>query len=156
MLTLKEAKKLQKEREGKSVLFFLISFVLIGIVTFLLLEYTTLFELSSIFYLIPIGLLALAVKKTRIYLFLTPRYFEGVVVRSDLYPVKVGLMKGTRTYESRRRVAFEREIFLENGNKLRSVVVPDGLLSVEPSVGKTFALLRFVDEPIIIEKKDKK
>ena len=73
MLTLKEAKKLQKEREGKSVLFFLISFVLIGIVTFLLLEYTTLFELSSIFYLIPIGLLALAVKKTRIYLFLTPR-----------------------------------------------------------------------------------
>ena len=50
--------------------------------------------------------------------------------------------------------AFERAIFLENGNKLRTVVVPDELLSVEPSVGKTFALLRFVDEPIIIEAKE--
>ncbi len=153
MLTLKEAKKLQKERESKAILFFLLSFALIGIGTFILLEYTTLFELSTVFYLIPIGLLALAVKKTRIYLFLTPRYFEGSVVRSDLYPVKTGVTKGTRTYETRQGIAFEREIFIENGNRLRSIVVPDGLLSVEPSVGTTFALLHFIDEPVIIDSK---
>lgn len=149
-MTLNEAKKLQKERERKAILVFCISVGLIGLVTLLLFKFTTVFEISTAFYLIPIGLLALTVKKTRIYLFLTAREFTGKVVRLDVYPVKTGHIKGEHTYETRQGEALEVAIYIDNGKRTKLKEMYAIPLTYGITVGTKLALLRFIDQPIII------
>ena len=150
-MTLNEAKKLQKEREKKAFIGFCLSILFIAFGTFMLVEFTPVFEISSGFYLIPIGLLALAVKNTKIYLFLTAREFRGKIVRLDLYPVKTGNIKGEHTYETRQGEALEAAIYIDNGKctKLKEMYATPIVYSL--SVGMSVALLRFIDQPIIIE-----
>ena len=50
MLTIKEARKIQKSREGKAIGLFLASLVITLLITFVLMEYTTIFEINSVFY----------------------------------------------------------------------------------------------------------
>lgn len=149
MLTLDEAKKIQKSRERKTLIISFSSFTLIALITFVLYEFTGIFELSSVFWLIPIILVALTLKKTSLLLFLTPRVFEGKVVRMDVYAVKTGTIKGDDIYEVQQGEAFEAELFVENGNKMRTVRLPSGPMTANISVGTKVALLRFVEQPII-------
>ena len=152
-MELKEARKLQKERESKSIIFFLISIAVIGIITFILLEYTTIFELSSVFYLIPIFLFGYAIKKTRVYMFLKAREFTGKVIRLDVYPVKVGKMHGDDSYEYRMstRDALEIALIIDNGKKSKSLELLVSPLTAKIGEDTTLTLLRFIDEPIINE-----
>ncbi len=149
-MTLKEAQKIQKERERKAILVFCISVGLIGLVTFLLFNFTTVFSVSSAFYLIPIGLLALAVKKTKIHLFLTAKEFSGKVVRLDVYPVKTGNIKGEHTYETRQGEALEVAIYIDNGKTTKLKEMYASPLTYGITVGTTLSILRFIDQPIII------
>lgn len=153
MLTLDEAKKIQKEREIKALIISLSSFALTALFTFVLYTFTGIFELSSVFWLIPIIIVALTLKKTNLLLFLTPRIFKGNVVRMDVYAVKTGTIKGDNTYEVRQGEAFEAELFVENESKMRSVRLPSGPMTANISVGTKVALLRFVEQPVIIEQK---
>lgn len=153
MLTLNEAKKIQKERERKAILVFCISVALTALITFLLIKFTTLFSISSAFYLIPIGLLALTVKKTKVYLLLTAREFRGKVVRLDVYPVKTGNIKGEHTYETRQGEALEVAIYIDNGKRTKLKEMYASPLTYQISVGTELSLLRFIDQPIIIESK---
>ena len=150
-MTLNEAKKLQKERERKSVIGFCLSILFIAFGTFMLLEFTPVFEISSGFYLIPIGLLALAVKNTKIYLFLTAREFSGKVVRLDVYPVKTGNIKGEHTYETRQGEALEVAIYIDNGKRTKLIEMLATPITYQIFVGSSLTLLRFIDQPIIIE-----
>lgn len=153
MLTLDEAKKIQKERERKSLIISLSSFVSTALVTFILYSFTGIFEMSSIFWLIPIIIVVLTLKKTCLYLFLIPRVFKGKVVRMDVYAVKTGTIKGDHTYEVRQGEAFETELFVESESKMRTVRLPSGPMTANISVGTKVALLRFVEQPVIIEQK---
>ena len=150
MLTLKEARKLQKERENKAIFTFLFCFAFIGVGSFLLFYLTDILNISTVFYLIPIILLGLAIKKTRIYLFLTKKEFTGKVVRVDVYPVKTGSIRGEHTYEVRQGEQLEQEIFIE-GDRLRTCKIP-AYIKVAPmiGVGTEICLLRFIDEPILM------
>ncbi len=152
-MTLNEARKIQRDREQKAIILFVLSIGLVGLATYLLLEFTTIFSISSAFYLIPIGLLALAVKKTRIYLFLTPKEFKGKVVRLDVYPVKVGKVKGEHTYESSHGEALEVALYIDNGKTTKLKEMYSCQLTYKISVGTELSLLRFIDQPIIIEDK---
>ncbi len=151
MFTLDEAKKIQKDREAKSLTSALIWLILTATATVLVYFFTDLFEFSSAFWLIPIIIIALIFKKTSLGVFLSPKVFEGKVVRMDVYAVKTGYIKGDDIYEVGQGEAFETELFVENGSKMRTVRLPSGPMTANISVGTKVALLRFVEQPVIIE-----
>ncbi|MBR6783383.1 MAG: hypothetical protein IKM32_01695 [Clostridia bacterium] len=152
MLTLKEARKIQKERESKAVIRFVFSLALVGIAFYALLEFTNVFEINNVFYLIPAALIAIAVKKTRIYLFLTAKEFVGTVTYMNVYMVSSQRVKGGRGYVTNDRL--EAEIIVQSEDrKSKSILLPAGPGDNLISEGMTLALLRFVETPIILEKK---
>ena len=155
MLTHKEAKEIQRKREKKAIIGFFWSVLFIALGTFCLLQFTSIFEISSGFYLIPIVLFALSVKNTKIYLFLTAKEFRGKVVRLDLYPVKTGKVKGEHTYETRQGEALEAAIYVDNGKKTKLKEMLATPIVYQISVGTELSLLRFIDQPIIIEGKER-
>lgn len=152
MLTLNEARKIQKERESKAIGWFIASVAATLLITFVLMEYTTVFEINSVFYLIPAALIAFAIKKTRIYLFLTAQEFVGTVVYMNVYEVQTQPVKGKLSYTTLN--SLEAEIIIKNKEgKSKSIQLPAGPGDNLISEGMTLALLRFVDTPIILEKK---
>ena len=153
-MTLIEAKKLQKERDKRSIVWFIVSVALTALITFLLFKFTTLFSISSAFYLVPIGLLALTVRKTKVYLFFTAREFRGKVVRLDVYPVKTGNIKGKHVYETMQGEALEVAMYIDNGKTAKLKEMYASPLTYKISVGTELSLLRFIDQPIIIETKN--
>ena len=150
MLTLKEAQKIQKERESKALISFVLSIALVLMSCYVILEYTSLFSLSSLFYLIPIGLLLLAVKKTRIHLFLTPKEFIGDVVYLNVYEVQSQRVKGERSYMTQNYLEVDLIVERKDG-KSKNIQLPASPLTNEIAVGTRLALLRFIHQPIIID-----
>jgi len=150
-MTLKEAREKQKERERKAIYSFLASIAFIGVGSFLLFYLTDILSISSIFYLIPIGLFALAVKKTKIHKFLEPKEFVGKIVKMDVYPVKVGKIRGDDTYEQNWGESLEVELIVDNGDKTKMVAVLASKATWHLAEGKKVAILRFIYYPIIIE-----
>lgn len=150
-MTLSEAKIKQKERERKAIISFSLSLLFIAIGSFLLFYFTEILTISSIFYLFPVALIALALKKTRIYKFLEPREFVGNVVRMDVYPVKVGKIHGDDTYEQTWGETLEVSLIVDDGRKTKSVAVYAAKETWYLAEGKKVAILRFIYYPIIIE-----
>ncbi|MBO5915268.1 MAG: hypothetical protein J6Q72_07955 [Clostridia bacterium] len=152
MLTIKEARKIQKSREGKAIGLFLASLVITLLITFVLMEYTTIFEINSVFYLIPVSILALAVKKTEIYKFATTKEFVGKVVYLNVYVTRDQRIKGRITYTT--VDSLEVEMIIENDEgKSKSLQIPSSPATYNIAEGPRLALLRFVDTPIILEQK---
>ena len=152
MQDIKEARKLSKQREARAIGLFLASLIVTLLITFVLMEYTNVFEINSVFYLIPVALLALAVKKTEIYKFLTPKEFVGKVVYMNVYNVKGQLIRGRLTYTTVDHL--EAEIIIENEKgKSKTIYLPAGPGDNLIREGMKLALLRFVDTPIILEQK---
>lgn len=151
MLTLKEARKIQKERESKALILFVLFLGLTGLITFLLTTFTNVFSIHTAFYLIPIILVCFSIKKTKIYLFLRQKEFTGKVVRLDVYPVKVGKIKGEHTYESGQGETLEVSLIVDNGEKSRMIELYAGELTAKIAEGTKLSLLRFIDQPIIID-----
>ena len=152
MLTLKEARKLQKQREGKAVGLFLASLIVTLLITFVLMEYTSVFEINSVFYLIPVAFVAIAVKKTEIYKLLTAREFVGKVVYLNVYVTRDQRIKGRITYTT--VDSLEVEMIIENDEgKSKSLQIPSSPATYNIAEGTRLALLRFVDTPIILEQK---
>ncbi len=151
MLTLKEARAMQKERETKAILSFIASILFIALGSFLLFYFTDILEISSIFYLIPIGLAALAVKQTKIYNFFAAKEFTGKVVRMDIYPVKVGKIRGERLYQQNWGEALEIYLIVDDGKRSKTATLYASKDTAPLSVGDTVAILRFVYFPVMIE-----
>ncbi len=150
MLTLKEARKIQKERESKAIITFVFSLAFVLLATYILLEYTNAFEISTAFYLIPIGIFGFSIKKTQIYLFLTPKEFTGTVVYNNVYVVKSQRVKGERSYMQHE--GLEMEIIIENDEKSKRITIPASYpVASHISDGIKVSLLRFIYQPIIIE-----
>ncbi len=150
MLTLNEAREIQKAREKKAIISFTASILLIALGSFLLFYFTDLLELSTVFYLIPIGLFGFAVKKTEIYKLFSAKEFTGKVVRMDVYPVKVGTIKGDDTYEQDWGEALEVSIIVDDGKRSKTATLYAGKDTALLSVGDTVALLRFIYVPVMI------
>lgn len=151
MLTLKEARTIQKKRERKAIISFISSVLFILIGSFILFNFTEILTVSTIFYLIPIGLLGVAVKNTKIYKFFNSKEFTGKVLRMDVYPVKVGSIKGDDIYEQDWGEALEISIIVDNNGRSKSATLYASKDTARLSVGDTVTILRFIDTPIIIE-----
>ena len=151
MLTLKEAREIQKSREQKAIISFIASVVFISLGSFLLFYFTDILELSTIFYLIPIGMIGFAVKKTEIYKLFSAKEFTGKVVRMDVYPVKVGKIRGERLYQQNWGEALEIYLIVDDGKRSKTATLYAGKDTALLSVGDTVALLRFIYMPVMIE-----
>ncbi len=151
MLTLNEARSIQKEREKKAIISFTASILLIALGTFLLFYFTDVLELSTAFYLIPIGMIGFAVKKTEIYKLFSAKEFTGKVVRMDVYPVKVGKIRGERLYQQNWGEALEIYLIVDDGKRSKTATLYASKDTAPLSVGDTVALLRFIYTPVMIE-----
>ncbi|MBR5859380.1 MAG: hypothetical protein IKZ05_05600 [Clostridia bacterium] len=152
MQDIKEARKLSKQREARAIGLFLASLIATLLITFVLMEYTNIFEINSVFYLIPVALLALAVKKTEIYRLFTPKEFIGKVVYMNVYVTRDQRIKGRITYTT--VDSLEVEMIIENDEgKSKSLQLPSSPATYNIAEGTRLALLRFVDTPIILEQK---
>ena len=152
MQDIKEARKLSKQREARAIGLFLASLIVTLLITFVLMEYTSVFEINSVFYLIPVALLALAVKKTEIYKLFTAREFVGKVVYLNVYVTRDQRIKGRITYTT--VDSLEVEMIIENDEgKSKSLQIPSSPATYNIAEGTRLALLRFVDTPIILEQK---
>ncbi len=149
MITHKTAKRLQKERETKSILTFSVLFVIIEAGTYLWFGFTDILKISTVFYLIPVFLLGYAAKKTRITEFFKPREFLGTVINIDVYIAKTSRVKGKPSYVMNEHT--EAEILIERDGKPKSKVIPYSPLTEHLREGDRVAFLRFIDQPIVIK-----
>ena len=151
MLTIKEARRLQKERSNKAILIFVFSVAFVIAASYFTLKYTDLLEWSSVFYLVPIIFLGIAIKYSKIYLFLSPKEFTGKVIKIEVYVVKGQRVKGERSYTQNE--ALEVAILVDNGKKTISKTMPAGDISAKLYEGIEISYLRFIENPIIINSK---
>ncbi len=146
----KEAKRLQKEKETQIIIKFIAYLAIIATITFLLFRFTNIFNRSAS-YLIPIIALFRSIKKTQIYMFLTPREFIGEIINIDVYMVQNQVVKGSdEPYKTQN--GFEAEIIIKKGNRLKSIKMPHGRFSANAQIGDKVVVLRFIDKPLMLEK----
>ena len=152
-MTLKQAQAIQREKETQ-VIIKLIGFSSIVLVaSFLLLYYTKMLEISSIFYLIPFAMEGIVIKKTGASTFFTPRIFVGKVIKIDIYGVSEARVKGAgKGHGSNYNRFLEAELIARN-EKGKTVLrkLYNGDITARLSEGDEIAFLRFIDEPIVIK-----
>ena len=77
MLTLDEAKKIQKERERKTVLKFLIICSVVEAVVISILHFSEMFSLNSGLWVVPAAALIIVFNSTGMNTFFSPKIFSG-------------------------------------------------------------------------------
>ncbi len=154
MMTLDEARKLQKKNETNSIVSFLVCFTAIGLLTAVMFSYTTVLEKSAFYWILPIATLAIAVKTTKIYLFLSRKEFIGRVVHVHIYSIRErqrkGFNYGTGANSTKRRNEAEIIVESEDGSSVMLTVKHQDTVA-KLSDGDKLAILRFIETPVIIE-----
>lgn len=154
MMTLNDARKIQKQNETRSLTAFLISFTIIGLLTAIMFSFTDVLEHSAFYLTIPITAMLAAIMLTGIYKFLSKKEFTGRVVHVHIYSIRErrrkGINWGTGAGAMPRRQ--EAEIIAEDpeGKSVMLTVKHQDTVS-KLSVGDKIAVLRFVETPVIIE-----
>ncbi len=154
MMTLNDARKLQKKNEAKAITSFLIVFAVIGLLTALMFSYTKVLERSAFYWLIPIIAMMITVRATKIYRFLSKKELVGRVVHVHIYSLRErsrrGLGYGTGTNSKPRRSEAEIIVQSDDGSSVMLTVKHQDTVA-KLSDGDKVAVLRFVDVPVIIE-----
>ena len=154
MMTLKDARALQKRNETKAIISFLIAFTAIGLLTAYMFSFTKILEHSSFYWLLPILAMMITVRTTKIYRFLSKKEFVGRVVHVHIYSLRErsrkGLGYGTGANSRRRRQEAEIIVQSDDGGSVMLTVKHQDTVA-KLSDGDKLAILRFVDTPVIIE-----
>lgn len=154
MMTLNEARKLQKRNETKAITAFLIAFTVIGLLTALMFSFTKVLEHSSFYWLIPIIAMIITVMATKIYRFFSKKELIGRVVHVHIYSLRErrrkGLGYGTGSNSTRIRKEAEIIVQSDDGSSVMLTVTHQDTVA-KLSDGDKVAVLRFVDTPVIIE-----
>lgn len=150
MMTLKEARRIQREREQKVILQFLVLCAVVAVASVLTFAYTNIIEISNIFYLLPFAAMVGVVRITEISKLFAPKEFIGNVENIDIYTVKSQRVKGERSYIQNE--GLEAEILLRNKSGRTMIkVLPNGDITSRLCLGDEIAFLRFIDEPVVIK-----
>ncbi len=94
MLTLNEARKIQKEREGKTVTRFAIYAAISQAVVWAVIYFADLLALNNVFYLLPIAALLIAFKLSGMPVFFEPKEFRGTITDIHVYATRDRVVKG--------------------------------------------------------------
>ncbi len=94
MLTLKEARKIQKERESKVVARFAVYTAISESAVWALIYFADLLAINNVFYLLPIATLLLAFKFSGMPTFFEPKEFRGTITDIHVYATRDRVVKG--------------------------------------------------------------
>ncbi len=155
MLTLAEARKIQRERSEKSITKFGV-FVLLDALAILLafLLSRSSYDMRTSGAIIAAALLALAyqIKITRVYLFFTPREFTGAVQFYDVQveTVKENLSNLPGDKFKMHDVAYGEMIVKDSRgrSKTKKFLYSEEYTKID--IGTTVTVLRFIDRPVIM------
>ncbi len=152
MLTLDEARAMQKSRQKKSPLKFFVLAVLIASGSVFVFLCTDIIALSSVFYLLPLPFLLLAVKLSEITRLFAPKEFQGEVVSVRVYIMGASKTKGAgRGHGPNTKSHYEAELLLKDKKgKALFKTFWNGDVTSHLRPGDEIAVLRFIDEPILI------
>lgn len=155
MMTLDEARVLQKQKEKKSITRFLISTAVIIVLFFFAFKNTGLFSINYAIYLIPAVILLIAAKICGVDKFFTSKEFAGEVCDVHFYRITEPVSKGAGKGHGAHGVThFEAELIVKN-KKGRTMMKTfwGGDVTDHIAEGDEIAILRFVDEPVLIKGK---
>ena len=153
MITLEEARLLQKKNQIKVITNFLFFTALIALGTFLLFKFTDILTRNSVYYLVPIALLILTIYKTGLSELFTKKEFIGVVIKNEIFPADEKKVKrgGFDALQDKHLVA---EIIVksdEGKTMLRTFY--NGPITTNLVEGDKVAILRFISHPVVIKGK---
>lgn len=155
MLTLYEARKIRKRTELKTLLLFLIPTAVIAAASYFIFTSFTLDEDVSnyykMYYLVPLVLWGFVIKKSGVTRFFQPKEFVGSVIKVEVYRAEERKTK-SGGFDALQDKSFEAELMVKNDkNKVVFRVYPNGDATNNLREGDTVALLRFVNEPVVIK-----
>ncbi|MBQ3230721.1 MAG: hypothetical protein IJB49_06845 [Clostridia bacterium] len=156
LLTLDEARRIQKSNTRKVVLKFVIFVAIVAAATYALYAFTDMFERSSFYYVIPALAVIIAIKLTDFYRIFTPKEVFGEALKIDIYSADERKVKrgGFGALQDR---FFEAELMVRSeSGKVIFRIYRNGDATSVIAEGDKIALLRLVDEPVIIEGKNLK
>lgn len=155
MLTLDDARKIRKKAELKTLLLFLIPTAVIAVASyfvFTLIEFNE--DVSNyykMYYLVPLVLWGFVIKKSGVTRFLQPKEFVGEVIKIEIYRAEERKTK-SGGFDALQDKSFEAELMVKNSKeKVILRVFPNGDATNNLREGDTVALLRFVNEPVVIK-----
>ena len=155
MITLNEARVLQSRREKKAIKKFFGFVVIIAVMFCGIYLYTDLFEISAVFYVITLLILISIAKYCGIDRFFSAKEFIGEVQDVHIYRITERVSKGVGVgHGGSGGTHFEAELLVKN-RKGRTIFKTfwNGDVTSHLAVGDEIAILRFVDEPILIKGK---
>ena len=155
MLTLEQARKLQKKAEIKTALKFIIPTVLVAVISFLFFYFIDLNKDMSnyykIYYLVPFAVELVIIKFSGISGFFKPKEFIGEVMKNEIYRAEERKVK-SGGFDALQDKSFESELMVRNKDgKTIFRVFPRGDATANLLEGDEVAVLRFVNEPVVIK-----
>ncbi len=155
MMTLEQARVLQSQREKSVITKFLVFVIVTVAVCFGIFSCTDLFSVNYIFYIIPVLVLIVIGKYCGIDKFFTAKEFVGEVRDVHIYRITERVSKGVGGgHGGSGGTHFEAELLVKN-KKGRTILRTfwNGDVTSHLAEGDEIAILRFVDEPILIKGK---
>lgn len=150
MLNLEEARKIQKERQRKALLAFAGWAALIAACTVLTALFTDYFSRIAGLWVLPLLLLALAGRLTRVYRLLAPKEFSGTITDCHVYvehtKTNASHLPGS-TYDAVDVTKMDITVKNAAGNEKSKTFVCNSK-NVSLKTGDAVTLLRFIDQPI--------
>ncbi len=155
MISLENARKLRNKAEIKVLAVFLVLTAVIAVASYLVftkIEFND--EMSNyykMYYLVPLVLWGFVIKKSGITRFIQPREFFGEVIKIEIYRAEERKTK-SGGFDALQDKNFEAELMVKNDKeKVILRVFPNGDATNRLREGDKVAILRFVDEPVVIE-----
>jgi len=155
MLTLEQARKIQKKSEIKTLLIFIVPTLIIAIVSYLVFSNIEINEDAAkyytLYYLVPFVLWGLVIAKSGITKFFLPKEFEGEVLKIEIYRAEERKTK-SGGFDALQDKSMEAELMVKGKNEKTILrIFPNGDTTSRLREGDRVTLLRFVDEPIVIK-----
>lgn len=155
MLSLENARKIRNKSEIKVLTVFLVLTAIIAAASYLVFTKIEFGEEMSnyykMYYLVPLVLWAIVIKKSGITRFFQPREFVGEVIKVEVYRAEERKTK-SGGFDALQDKSFEAELMVRNDKeKVILRVFPNGDATNRLREGDRVAILRFVDEPVVIE-----
>ena len=157
MLTIEQARIIQKKTELKTALRFIIPTVILAVVSFLVFYFIDfnkeMSDYYKIYYVVPFALELVIIKYSGVTEFLKPREFIGEVLKNEIYRAEERKVK-SGGFDALQDKSFESELMIRNKDgKTIFRVFPRGDATSNLLEGDTVAVFRFVNEPVVIKGK---
>ncbi len=155
MLTLEQARKIQKKAEIKTALAFILPTIAVAIISFLVFYFIDFSKEMSdyykIYYVIPFAIEIVIIKLSGVTTFFKPKEFVGEVMKNEIYRAEERKVK-SGGFDALQDKSFESELMVRNKDgKTIFRVFPRGDATANLLEGDEVAVLRFVNEPVVIK-----